>query len=397
MTRLDSLPQFACLMLTALFLTSSAAGQTVDAPTTAEVSDGGLIRALKPAPLDELAVEPEAEIIRERYADGKVKIERYVIQDAQGNYVNHGSWKLYDRAGNLVVEGVHHLGKKQGQWKRFVWTRDAELLSSLPHNQFQQPFVSAASFQDGKLHGKWTISDAKQRKASEWEFADGARHGESSWWFANGETMRRAVYQKGDLHGQYLQWSLDGKQLVDDTYEQGHKLAPMIAYHEGANRKKSEGIYLFAKLVKQTDDDWWNTRPATFAADGKEMKHGPWVSWHSNGQMESQGRFDRDQPVGKFTWWHTNGQKSIEGSYADGKQSGAWLWWHANGQKSIQGAYHQGNPSGPWHWWTADGKLVQRADFSEAQSIVKQRDNADAPRQAELPELVPSNGGSSRR
>src|SRR5262245_2176489 len=37
----------------------------------------------------------EVEVIRERYPDGKVRVERQVTLDADGNYVNHGPWKWY--------------------------------------------------------------------------------------------------------------------------------------------------------------------------------------------------------------------------------------------------------------------------------------------------------------
>ena len=40
----------------------------------------------------------EIEVIRERYPNRSVKIEREVTQDAEGNYVNHGSWKMWDLA-----------------------------------------------------------------------------------------------------------------------------------------------------------------------------------------------------------------------------------------------------------------------------------------------------------
>src|SRR5690349_15541026 len=43
----------------------------------------------------ELGVPGEVEIVRERYADGKVRIERQVTLDADGDYVNHGAWKQY--------------------------------------------------------------------------------------------------------------------------------------------------------------------------------------------------------------------------------------------------------------------------------------------------------------
>ena len=56
------------------------------------------------------------ETIRERYPDGDVKIEREVTTDADGDYVNHGAWRMWDRGGKLVAEGRYDLSRRDGQW-----------------------------------------------------------------------------------------------------------------------------------------------------------------------------------------------------------------------------------------------------------------------------------------
>ena len=40
----------------------------------------------------------KVELVTERYPNGKVKIEREVGQDAAGNYINQGSYKIYNPA-----------------------------------------------------------------------------------------------------------------------------------------------------------------------------------------------------------------------------------------------------------------------------------------------------------
>ncbi len=53
-----------------------------------------------------------------------------MTQDARGNYLNHGSWKMWDQRGNLVAQGQYEYGNRTGTWIR--WYRnvaDATVLS----------------------------------------------------------------------------------------------------------------------------------------------------------------------------------------------------------------------------------------------------------------------------
>lgn len=100
---------------------------------------------------------------------------------------------------------------------------------------------------------------------------------------------------------------------------------------------------------------------------GKDEKHGPWRSWHKNGQLMMEGKYSHGLETGKFTWYHTNGQRSVEGEFTEGQKAGKWTWWHAKGQKASQGQYADGAQTGKWVFWGADGKVKQRADFTGAE------------------------------
>lgn len=313
----------------------------------------------------------EAEVIKERYPNGSIRIERETTQDAAGNYINHGSWKMWDERGNLQVQGQYEYGNRTGVWIR--WYRsvtDANILGKAPYSQFPGPFISQAEFKNDLLDGLWTIYDGKTRKISQWSFEKGKRNGTSTWWFANGKKMREANFVSGDMQGEYFEWAPDGTVRVKEQYEEGRKIATKTAYHKDGKAKKTEGVYLFAKEVEHSPDDWWNCKLLTTVKSGKDEKHGPWTSWFPSGQMQLQGAYEHDLQVGKFTWWHSNGQRALEGTFDRGKQDGGWTWWHANGQKSIEGEYANGNPTGRWTWWHEDGRVVQSADLSHSEGVV---------------------------
>jgi len=311
----------------------------------------------------------EPELIQERYPNRAIRIEREVRQDANGNYVNHGVWKMWDQRGNVIAEGQFQDGERDGTWNRWYRAAEVDLIKTMPYEQFTGPYISQATFNGGKLEGKWTIYDAKQHKISEIGFSGGQRHGKSTWWYASGQKMREIDYRDGEIDGQYVEWTPDNRPIVRDTYQGGRKLARKSAEYS-STQKKSEGTYLFAKDVVRTPDDWWNAHLATYEKQGKDEKHGPWTAWYITGQKQMLGEYRNDAQVGKFTWWHANGQKALEGSYINGKQNGKWVWWHQNGQKSIQGEYVMGNPTGQWSWWGEDGKVNQAANLSHSEGKV---------------------------
>ena len=133
----------------------------------------------------------EVEIIRERFPNGSVRIEREVTQDAEGNYVNHGAWRQWDLQGAMVAEGQYHFGQRTGVWNRWYRGPEVELLKTIPYNQYHGVMISQATFDLGKMNGKWTIYDSHQHKISEWEFVDGQRNGTFSWWYPNGQKYAR--------------------------------------------------------------------------------------------------------------------------------------------------------------------------------------------------------------
>lgn len=332
-------------------------------------------------------VSQDIEVVRERYPNRTVKLEREVTQDAQGNYINHGSWKMWDERGAVIAEGRYQHGERDGTWNRWYRGNEADLLTKIPYQQFTAPFISQATFKNGKLDGKWIIYDSKQRKASEWGFADGERDGKSIWYFANGRKMREIDFDKGEINGEFNEWNAEGKQTIKDAYQHGRKLALKTDYHNaGTKQKKAEGMYLYAKEIVQTPDDWWTAKTAVYIKQGKDEKHGAWNAWYPSGQKQIEGAYQNDLQVGKFTWWYDNGQMALEGSYDAGKQIGQWVWWHANGQKATLGEYADGGPTGRWRWWDTNGHVSETADLTHAESKV-----VETPAAAPAPAKAPKN------
>lgn len=311
----------------------------------------------------------QVEVIRERYPNANIKVEREVTQDENENYINHGQWKMWDPNGNVMVEGRYVMNKRDGLWIRYYRAQEVKLLTTLPYNQFQAPYTSQATFEMDQMQGDWVILDAKKQKISQWGFLDGRRHGTSTWWYANGRKMRELTYRFGEMNGELLEWGPDGKLVTRDRYMEGRRLTKRTDRYDD-RQKKSEGMFLEAKLIVKTPDNWWEASLAQYTREGQDERHGTWTAWYSNGQKKIEGEYQYDRPEGTFAWWHPNGQKALEASYEAGKKTGTWTWWHANGQKSIKGRYTAGTATHKWIWWQENGHVAQRADFADGNGQV---------------------------
>jgi antitoxin component YwqK of YwqJK toxin-antitoxin module len=315
--------------------------------------------------------DPKAanEVIQERYPSGKIKIRREVTTDQNGSYILHGAWSMWDEGGNLIGSGQYRNNQRYGTWTRTHSGKDAALFSEMPYKEFTAPFTSQATFQDGRLHGKWIISDSEGHKISEWQYANGVLHGLCIWYYPSGKVMKEVVFRNGLADGYLHQYDKESTLVLDEIYQEGQKLAPKIE-HDKAGGKVSEGIYLYARNAVESPDDWWNAKPVKYMKVGEDVKHGCWTGWYPNGQKRVEGIYDHGVPSGQFTWWYPNGQQKLMGDYQKGKPHGAWTWWHENGQKATSGQYSSGEPAGAWTYWHESGQLSEKSDFSAAAESV---------------------------
>ena len=161
-------------------------------PATISVQKAGKT----PTVADPVVNVGKVEKVVDRYPDGKVRIEREMGLDSSGNYINQGSYKMYDPDGQIVREGDFMNGKLQGKWMRRFDKDDGHLFSPSADDEYTGPFLSEATFLDGQLHGVWTIKDAAGNKIVEWNFDKGARTGAWTWWHSNGKKRLEANFRE---------------------------------------------------------------------------------------------------------------------------------------------------------------------------------------------------------
>jgi antitoxin component YwqK of YwqJK toxin-antitoxin module len=327
----------------------------------------------------ELGVVGEVELVRERYQDGKVKIERQVTLNGDGNYVNHGAWKQFSTTGDVVAEGQYNFGQRVGMWTRWVGRNDTAMLNEKPFKDFKAPFMSQANFADGKMDGEWTVTDANERKVLAITLKSGERNGTATIWLPNGKIFSQITYDLGVPVGDMMQANPKTGELVTGaSYDHGRKVTTESDYYPAARGRqiktpetrqmKSQVMYLAAKSVERSQDDFWTLKLAQYDTEGEDVRHGVAKYWYPNGQMEMEGFYTNDKKTGIFTYWHENGQAQCTGEYRDGQAEGTWVWWHQNGQKSAVGKYEHGSLIGEWRWWDDEGKLTKQQTYTGTES-----------------------------
>ena len=313
--------------------------------------------------------DDQIETIRERYADGTIKVERQVRQDSELNYIRHGVWRYFAENGGVIAEGFYRNDLMHGSWQRWHRGDQLPLFRESPYSDFTAPFLSEAEFQDGKLHGKWMIYDSKQRLISEVSFREGVREGAAVWHYPNGQKSRQITFRGGVVDGDLIRWDKDGEITVRKAYVQGRLASTKTVRFRKSQQVKSELQYLSPQNVIDEPDDWWHAKTAKFTVKGEQIRHGKWTTYHENGKKMATGEYVQGKTSGTYSSWHANGQLAVEGQYQHGKEVGKWTWWHKNGQKQVQGQYVAGDKSGLWVWWDDNGAVAHKKQLEPKESV----------------------------
>ena len=303
------------------------------------------------------------EQVIENYPDGQPRLLRTVALDREGNYYNDGPWVVKDREGKVVAAGAYRKGVMHGQWARRHTPAEGGMFTEKPFTLFQGPYDSMASFKAGKLDGQWIVYDRAHRSIFEIGYKDGIRDGLATWFYPDTTKMRQATFKEGVLDGEVVEWDEDGRLVSKEFYREGRKLIRNTSFYR-PKVPKEESYYLDVKLKQNGLDNWWEAKPAPYLASGERVQNGQARGWYSNQQLQYQGQFRNNEPVGRFFWWHENGNRSTVGQFdRAGDRSGRWIWWHENGLKKIEGNYKDDQPSGVWRSWDKAGKLIKNKDY----------------------------------
>ena len=108
---------------------------------------------------------------------------------------------------------------------------------------------------------------------------------------------------------------------------------------------------------------------ARIGPNGEEIKHGPSVYWHENGQKASEYQYVDGEKHGTFSRWYESGQLRQTGEWSNGDQTGVWIEYHENGQKKEEKPWVDGWPEGTVTSWHDNGALEVRGEMRHGKQV----------------------------
>lgn len=318
----------------------------------------------------ESLVAPEPELVRQRFPDGKILVERWVVEQESGDIVNHGEFVRYNQAGDVVLSGLYEMGEMTGEWYKLLTVEQVKELSGPNVAGFAAPFISRARFEAGEMTGEWICKDARGGLVFSWSFSKGKRNGPSTWYNSAGQLLQQLHYADNRADGPARVAIKADQQAKEVVFEGGRMLRRVdrpFADQSTGGKIKSQEWYLVPTPYNIEFNDWVGNKVIYQPFDSSQVvRHGRSINYYENGQRESEGHYVNGKRHGTFVWWHPNGQQMTLGEYQDDHEEGTWVWWHENGMKEARGSYVLGKKVNEWSVWSAEGKLVKRTNIDDA-------------------------------
>lgn len=100
-------------------------------------------------------------------------------------------------------------------------------------------------------------------------------------------------------------------------------------------------------------------------ADGTDVIDGEWLEYHKNGTLKVEGQYLEGQKQGEWITYFSNGKVESRLSYAGDRADGDFRNWHENGNKAEVGKWHNGEKAGEWVSWHANGKIAGAVSYKD--------------------------------
>ena len=313
--------------------------------------------------------DQESELVRQRFANGKVHIERWVAESPEGDFVNHGTFTEFNAKGETVATGEYRMGRRDGAWSKQIPLAATQQLANTIDRGFVPPFLSKADFANGIMTGDWTLADSRGNLVFALSFKDGKRNGVSSFFNSRGEVIRTISYVDNLADGPVKLVVRKDQSPMDIQFSKGMMMDTLEEYYPQVRGKKrvlkSQEEVLVPTPVNLASHDWEKNviRYRKYESVDK-VRHGRSVTFFANGQRESEGQYEQGKRTGTFVWWYSNGQQKTIGTYKNNETEGRWTWWHQNGMREARADFIGGVRKSALSVWDQDGRLVKRTPAS---------------------------------
>ncbi|MDI3283851.1 DUF1566 domain-containing protein [Polyangium sp. 15x6] len=237
-------------------------------------------------------------------------------------------------SGHAFAEGALRNGKRHGTWT---------------YHHDQGPPWMRLEYRDGVLDGAFSIFHDSGERRAEGAYAAGAPAGTWTHFDALGRRESVVPYERGLRSGRSTTYAPEGSKLrLEETWAEGLRNGPVVAYDEEAGTKASVTLY---------------------AAGFRE---GAIETFHPNGKRAMSGAYREDEPVGTFTRFHPNGAHAAVFSFRGGELDGPYESFHPDGKPHEKGTYHEGLRDGDFIALYPSGKRAAEGPFQRGTGTLRE-------------------------
>lgn len=106
-----------------------------------------------------------------------------------------------------------------------------------------------------------------------------------------------------------------------------------------------------------------NGRLRTRAEYKNDKLNGPWLHYHPDGSVETQGQMLDDMRIGEWKQFYINGAIRSIKNYKENRQSGSIQLFYQTGGIMAEGTFLEDYEEGPWKVYTPEGKLARECNM----------------------------------
>lgn len=309
------------------------------------------------------------------YADGQVAVKgQFIKGEKDGDWMTYhpngilaysevyksdklvdGPWRGKHPNGQDSLTGNINNGRKEGLWIEKHATgalkRKVNFSHGMPTGEYLEFYPSGARKCEG-AYGELVRDLRRSRETGLWRE-----------WYENGQLMSEGTYEDGRLEGPYSEWYENGQKKFETTYRlHANFLFDREPGFLGVSTREFEDI-----MHGMTREWYANGQLMSEGAYDKGRKDGLWKEYYSSGQLQLEAIFDRTKISGSVTEYFENGNQRSKGFHeVAGRRklrTGRWTTFYENGDKESEGEYMKNEKIGRWQEWYANGNLREDAFY----------------------------------
>jgi antitoxin component YwqK of YwqJK toxin-antitoxin module len=277
--------------------------------------------------------------IRKKHSNGKIWEAGIMLN----HHIKHGEWVTTYPWGSYKEIGKYNCGVRQGEFK--FWDNESNVWK-------------IENYYCGKRHGKSISYFPLYKQKKGWEihqvqwFKDDKNVDSTMVYYTDGTLAGKYFFKDGVFDGPQYRYHKNGNLNVYSEQTTGKLNGVKKTYFEDGSIHKIES---YVALNRKLED----TKSTDLMHYVKSLRHGVYMSYFPNGQIQDSLYHDYGKQNGKHIQYYKDGQVASVKYFEQGVQQGKEVIFYTNGQLSYDKNYEQGKLHGEIQHWDKDGKLIR--------------------------------------